>query len=224
MSADSVREMFSSIAGRYDLANSVLSMGIHHSWRRKLISVVPADPSLSALDLCTGTGDLLPLLMERFGKVTGADFCLPMLEIARQKPSCKGASIVQADALNLPFADGSFDIVTVAFGVRNFADLDRGLAEIWRVLKPGGSMLILEFGQPKNRLFGWLYNCYCRYLMPLIGGALTGNRAAYQYLPETAKNFPCRQEFIAILERHGFQQCSFQSLTGGIAYCYQARK
>src|SRR5262245_50464153 len=126
-----VQEMFGSIAGRYDLANSVLSFGIHHYWRKRLIGLLPKDPSLLALDLCTGTGDLLPLLKRRVGDAVGADFCLPMLENAeaklrRRDPEASWA-LVQGDALKLPFASASFDVVSVAFGVRNFEDLSKGL-------------------------------------------------------------------------------------------------
>ena len=222
-----VNGMFSSIAARYDLANSVLSFGIHHGWRRRLLSLVESNPRAVVLDLCTGTGDLLPLLRRRFGSVVGADFCRPMLMQGVRKElvrSGAGAGLVQADGLRLPFADRSFDIVTVAFGVRNFEDLERGLSEIYRVLKPGGDALILEFGQPTIPLWSSLFSAYSRWVMPSIGAMLTGNRHAYTYLPQTARNFPCREEFCARLRRAGFDRATFRSLSGGVAYAYRASR
>lgn len=218
-----VHKMFSSIAARYDIVNSVLSFGIHHYWKRVLVNSVPADTNSNVLDLCTGTGDLLPLLERRFGRITGADFCEPMLEKSREKYGSR-FELVRADAMSLSFANESYDIVSIAFGVRNFEDLQKGLAEIYRVLKKGGSLLILEFGQPRNPIFGAFYKFYSRFIMPLIGGLISGNRQAYEYLPETAGRFPCGGEFVKILEQADFRQCSFRPLTGGIAYCYTAKK
>ena len=218
-----VQKMFSDIAPRYDLANSVLSFGIHHLWRRILVRMLPASQDKLVLDLCTGTGDLLPILKKRFGNVVGADFCLPMLQFARSKNE-KSTEIMQADALCLPFKDQSFDIVTVAFGVRNFEDLEKGLREIQRVLKSDGKILVLEFGQPNSLFFGSLYSFYSKYLMPLIGGAISGNRKAYEYLPETASHFPCAEKFESILKSCGFTAARHKTLTGGIAYAYCAEK
>lgn len=223
-----VRAMFGKIAPRYDLTNSVLSFGIHGYWRRKLVELLAPRPNSSqcspalVLDLCTGTGDLLPLLRHRFGEVIGADFCLPMLQ-AGAKKKARGFTLVQADALALPFRDQSFDIVTVAFGVRNFEDTHRGLREIARVLKPGGHLLVLEFGQPRG-LFGALFRFYSRTVMPLIGGMLTGDREAYTYLPRTAGAFPCGEQFCGIVAECGFRAERADPLTGGIAYVYRAVK
>lgn len=224
--AREVQDMFASIAKRYDLANSVLSFGTHHVWRRALVGMLPRSSDKRVLDLCTGTADLVPLLEKRFGRVTGADFCLPMLEIGKRKiaASGSGAALCQSDAHHLPFADESFDIVTVAFGVRNFECLETGLCEISRVLAPGGKALVLEFGQPWLPGFGELYSFYSARLMPLIGGWVTGNRAAYQYLPRTAGSFPCRDAFESILKRCGFAPIRRKSLTFGIAYAYLAEK
>jgi demethylmenaquinone methyltransferase/2-methoxy-6-polyprenyl-1,4-benzoquinol methylase len=220
-----VQKMFSDIAPRYDLVNSVLSFGVHHYWRKVLVRLLPPSKDKIVLDLCTGTGDLLPILTKRFGKVMGADFCLPMLERAGKKlKSCPETKLIQADALNLPFNDESFDIVSVAFGVRNFENLERGLKEIHRVLKPGGSALILEFGQPGGIFFGPLYNFYSKFVMPNVGGLISGNKVAYEYLPETAKKFPCAENFNSILKSCRFSDTVYKSLTGGIAYCYSAKK
>jgi demethylmenaquinone methyltransferase / 2-methoxy-6-polyprenyl-1,4-benzoquinol methylase len=216
--------MFSAIAHRYDLTNSVLSFGIHHWWRRVLLKKAPSRRDIIALDLCTGTGDLLPILSRRYSQVVGADFCRPMLDVADKKyGSHKGISLCQADALDLPFADNSFGVVTVSFGVRNFESLQKGLREIQRVLAPGGRLLVLEFGQPKG-LFGFVYRWYSKVIMPWIGGVLTGNRTAYEYLPATAKAFPCGRKFEAELQAAGLMPVRTSALTFGIAYAYAADK
>lgn len=221
---EKVQRMFGSIAGRYDLTNAVLSFGMHHYWRWRLLSLVKPDPSLAVLDACTGTGDLLPHLAKRFGKVTGIDFCEPMVEIAKKRfvKSELNIEVQQADALALPFADQSFDLVTVAYGVRNLENLQHGLQEMHRVLRDNGKILILEFGQPEGWFFGTLYRFYSRFLMPRIGGFLTGNREAYEYLPQTASEFPCGTDFESELERAGFASRQTLKLTGGIAYAYLA--
>ncbi|MCB0317589.1 MAG: ubiquinone/menaquinone biosynthesis methyltransferase [Bdellovibrionales bacterium] len=226
--AKKVQAMFANIASRYDLTNTVLSMGIHHIWRRKLVKMAPALTNGLALDVCTGTGDLLPLLKKRFGNAYGLDFAFPMLveglSLQRERAEMGLCPRMQADALNQPFLDGKFDVITVSFGVRNFEDLTAGIKEMLRVLKPGGSLLVLEFGQPKNKLFSWLYNFYSKHVMPIIGGLLTGNRQAYEYLPETAAKFPCAYDFCEILSELGFCNVNYHQLSLGIAYAYSAVK
>lgn len=222
-----VRQMFGSIAHRYDLANSVLSFGTHHCWRRSLVRLAPERQNGVALDLCTGTGDLVPLLERRFGSCIGVDFCFPMMFEGKKKFSLSGflpPRFVQGDALQLPFADRTIDVLSVAFGVRNLENLEAGLAEMRRVLKPGGHLLILEFGQPRNPIFGALFGFYSRYIMPLIGGLLTGNRAAYTYLPRTSRSFPCGEAFKEILNAAGYEHVRFQPLSLGIAYQYHATR
>lgn len=222
--AQKVQAMFGSIANRYDLGNSVLSFGIHHYWRWRLLRMVASQSDGIALDVCTGTGDLLPLLRKKFGgTVLGLDFCLPMLECANSKTAITDVdvSLVQGDGLQLPFADETFDCITVSFGVRNFADLVTGLVELKRVLKPTGTLLILEFGQPKIPVFAMLYRWYSRVIMPVIGGMITGNREAYSYLPETASVFPCGKDFETVLQSVGLQPVRSAALTAGIAYAYQ---
>ena len=219
--ASEVQSMFASIAARYDLTNTVLSGGVHHLWKHLVVRWLPAGQGRAALDLCTGTGDLLPLLAARGYQVVGADFCRPMLVAGELRRSGAPEPLIHCDALQLPFADGVFSALTVAFGVRNLENLDSGLREMRRVLAPGGCIVVLEFGQPWIPGFGAVYRWYSRYVMPIIGGVLTGNRAAYEYLPQTAAEFPCRAEFCARLERAGFSAVKYRSLTGGIAYLYQ---
>ncbi len=221
-----VKEMFGSIAPKYDLANTVLSFGSHHLWKRWLVRLLPQSSNLKVLDLCTGTGDLLPILESRFGKASGADFCKEMLDLARDRYSKRGKifELHQADAMNLSFEDSSFDIVTVSFGVRNFKDLSNGLSEIFRIIKPAGYLLVLEFGQPQGIVFGPLYRFYSKYIIPIIGGFLTGNKTAYTYLPETSKAFPCGEKFCENLTAAGFKDIIAVPYTFGIAFAYRATK
>jgi demethylmenaquinone methyltransferase/2-methoxy-6-polyprenyl-1,4-benzoquinol methylase len=214
-----VKSMFASIAHRYDVTNTILSLGIHHIWKRHFIRSLHVGEAPRVMDLACGTGDLVPLLKSRHGgTVTGVDFCEPMLEVARERfPQFE---FLQGDALNLNFADNQFDLITVSFGVRNFENLEHGLKEIHRVLKPGGQIAVLEFGQPDGVLFGPFYRFYSRYIMPRIGGLLTGNQDAYEYLPETAAAFPCGEQFLEILKRVGFHNPKLTRYTFGIAYGY----
>jgi demethylmenaquinone methyltransferase/2-methoxy-6-polyprenyl-1,4-benzoquinol methylase len=218
-----VKSMFASIAHRYDVTNTVLSLGIHHLWKRHFIASLKTKDSPRIMDLACGTGDLVPLLKRTHGGlVTGVDFCEPMLEVARVRfPEFE---FLQGDALNLNFADDQFDIITISFGVRNFENLEHGLTEVYRVLKPGGQIAVLEFGQPDGILFGPLYRFYSKYIMPIIGGVLTGNKNAYQYLPETAAAFPCGDAFLRILSRIGFKDVSLIRYTFGIAFGYKGIK
>jgi demethylmenaquinone methyltransferase/2-methoxy-6-polyprenyl-1,4-benzoquinol methylase len=220
-----VKKMFGSIAGRYDRANTVLSLGVHHWWRWLLFRTLPKKSLGRALDLCTGTGDLIPGLSLRYGEVVGVDFCAPMLIEGQAKwRNLKNVSVLQGNGLQMPFKDQSFDLITVAFGVRNFEKLELGLSEMLRLLKPGGEVRILEFGQPQGFIWGKLFIFYSDIIMPLIGGFLTGNQAAYRYLPKTSRLFPCRKDFQEILKKVGFDSSFYQSLTGGIAYIYGAKK
>jgi len=226
--AGDVERMFSSIAPRYDLVNSVLSLGIHKIWRKKLLSYLDGNCLKGpALDLCTGTADLaIALRQQGVSKVIGLDFCLPMLELGKAKVGSKNSGLMlgQGDALSLPFKSETFSLVTVAFGVRNFENLSQGLAEIFRVLRPGGTLMVLEFGQPSIPVWRQIYHLYSRWIMPGIGGLLSGNRKAYTYLPETSANFPCRQQFMDLLESDGYLPVRYRSLSGGIAYIYQCTK
>jgi demethylmenaquinone methyltransferase/2-methoxy-6-polyprenyl-1,4-benzoquinol methylase len=219
-----VRDMFSSIAHKYDITNFALSFGTHLIWKTQFISKIPLQNPVKIMDLACGTGDLVPKLKKRFksAQVLGVDFCEPMLDVARKRfPDFEFAT---GDALNLGYADDQFDLVTISFGVRNFEHLTHGLKEIHRILKPGGVIAVLEFGQPSNKVFRMLYEFYSKYIMPIIGGVLTGNKEAYKYLPETAKNFPCKNNFLDNLKSVGFSECSYMYHTFGIAYSYYGKK
>jgi demethylmenaquinone methyltransferase / 2-methoxy-6-polyprenyl-1,4-benzoquinol methylase len=217
-----VRAMFGRLAHRYDLANHVLSFNIDRRWRRRTVERVRdvlRRPDARVLDICCGTGDLVMALeRERGAAVWGSDFCHPMLVAAGEKITrARGRSrLFEADALALPVADASLDLITVAFGFRNLANYEAGLAEMRRALRPGGMAAILEFSQPPNRAFAAIYNFYSRKILPWIGAALTGSAGAYRYLPESVRKFPPAAELAAEMRRAGFHDVQFEWLTGGI--------
>ncbi|MDQ6708428.1 MAG: bifunctional demethylmenaquinone methyltransferase/2-methoxy-6-polyprenyl-1,4-benzoquinol methylase UbiE [Acidobacteriota bacterium] len=217
-----VRSMFGRVAHRYDLANHLLSFNIDRYWRARTVRRVSRllqTPGTRALDLCCGTGDLLIALQrQRPAAVLGSDFCHPMLTAARAKVAARRlpARLFEADALRLPLADGSLDLITIAFGFRNLANYQRGLEELRRVLRSGGMVAILEFSQPPNRAFAQIYRLYSRHILPLIGGALSGSRDAYSYLPESVRKFPSAEELARQMMGAGFHNVGFERMTGGI--------
>jgi demethylmenaquinone methyltransferase/2-methoxy-6-polyprenyl-1,4-benzoquinol methylase len=214
--------MFGSIAPRYDLLNHLLSMNIDRYWRArtvKRVSTVLVKPGARVLDLCCGTGDLMLALQARSGAVVfGSDFCHPMLVAARQKVEQRRvrSSLFEADALSLPVADGSVDLVTMAFGFRNLANYQHGLVELMRVLKPGGLAAILEFSTPPNPLLSRLYDYYSRAILPVIGGLISGSKEAYSYLPESVRKFPGAPELADQMREAGFTNVRFERMTAGI--------
>ena len=221
-----IREMFRSISGRYDRANQVLSAGIHHRWRRKAVQWSGVKPGERVLDCATGTGDLAVAFKHAVGptgEVIGTDFVPEMLELASRKaPSIRFET---ADVTALPYPDQSFDISSISFGIRNVGDPERGIAEMTRVLKPGGRLIVLEFGQPRSRTFGALYDWYRAQVLPRVGGAITGERDAYEYLERSASKFPCGEAFVALMQRSArFASIDFIPLTFGIAYLYRGVK
>ena len=221
-----VQQMFASIAPAYDRTNSVLSLGIHHIWRKNTVQVSGARAGMSVLDCATGTGDLALEFKKTVGpagQVIGTDFCPEMMETAPAKSEAKKLHVEfeVADAMNLPYPDHTFDISSISFGIRNVDDPSIALKEMARVVKPGGKVMILEFGQPKG-FMGVLYDWYSSHIIPFIGGLLTGNKEAYQYLPRTAAQFPCREEFLTLMRNTGmYSEASYQELTFGIAFLYK---
>ena len=210
--------MFTSVAARYDRANAVLSGGIHHLWRRRAVRRSGVKAGESVLDCATGTGDLAIAFHRKGARVVGTDFVDAMLEIARRK--APGIEFRQADAMALPYETASFDISSIAFGIRNVADPSKAIAEMARVVRPGGRVVVLEFGQPRG-LFAPFYRFYSRFILPRIGGVLTGDRAAYEYLESSSARFPAGETFVALMkESAAFQYVTYESLTFGIAYLY----
>lgn len=220
-----VRQMFSSIATRYDVTNEVLSFGIHRLWRRTAVRLSRAKEGDSVLDCASGTGDLALVFKRKVGsngRVVGTDFCPEMLESAPSKAAKAGLQVdfQVADAMALPFADNSFDVASIAFGIRNVDDPVKCLSEMGRVVKPGGRVVVLEFGQP-NGVFGALFRFYSKTVMPAIGGLLTGNRAAYEYLPRTSAAFPAGDRFLSLMDQSGaYAERSAHPLTFGTANVY----
>jgi demethylmenaquinone methyltransferase / 2-methoxy-6-polyprenyl-1,4-benzoquinol methylase len=225
-----VRAMFGRIAPRYDLANHVLSLNLDRWWRAatvKRVRPILKRPGARALDLCCGTGDLLLALQAESAEIVmGGDFCHPMLLSAREKIGRRGwqCPLFEADALALPVPDGALDLVTTAFGFRNLADYQAGLSEMHRVLKPSGVAAILEFSQPRNTAFGKLYGFYSRKVLPRIGGALSGSRDAYSYLPASIEKFPSAEELADWMRAAGFRAVEFIRMTGGAVALHLATK
>jgi len=233
-SGERVRQMFGEISARYDLMNHVLSGGTDYYWRWRTIRQAPPRGPAPILDVCTGTGDLALAYARACGpqgSVIGADFTPQMLQIAIRKGQRQQAGVsqgslvfVEADTQALPFPEGSFQIVSVAFGLRNVADTRAGLREMLRVCEPGGRVVVLEFSLPGNRLFRAGYLFYFRHVLPRIGALLSGDGHAYRYLNQTVETFPYGEAFCALLREAGFREVKAFPLTLGIATLYQGDK
>lgn len=223
--SEQVRSMFASIADRYDMVNSVLSMGTHYRWRKKTVKLSGAKPGMAVLDCATGTGDLaldFKKVVGDQGRVLGTDFCKEMIEPAPAKAKKKDLDVEfeVADAMNLPYEDDTFDISSIAFGIRNVDDPATALGEMARVVKSGGKVVVLEFGQAYG-VMKYPFNLYSKYIIPKVGGWLTGNPDAYTYLPETSAKFPAGSHFTDLMEQTGaFSSQYFHPLTSGVAYVY----
>jgi demethylmenaquinone methyltransferase/2-methoxy-6-polyprenyl-1,4-benzoquinol methylase len=224
-----VEQMFDNISGNYDLLNRILSMGIDVSWRKKVVKSVQNAKPKTILDIATGTGDLaIAMAKATDAKITGFDLSAGMLEVGRKKVAEQKLEnqieMIQGDAENMPFADQSFDVITVAFGVRNFENLTKGLDEIYRILKPGGKFIILEFSQPEAFPMKQLYEFYSRNILPKIGKQISKDQSAYTYLPDSVKAFPYGEEMKKILKNSNFVQPFDKKLTFGIASIYESLK
>jgi demethylmenaquinone methyltransferase / 2-methoxy-6-polyprenyl-1,4-benzoquinol methylase len=225
-----VRRMFDAVAPRYDLLNHLLSFNIDKTWRKRLMTKVR--PVLSrddaaVLDLCCGTGDvLLEMQQQSAVPMFGADFSHPMLVSAKTKLDRfnRSSALVEADAMRLPIRDGWLDLITIAFGFRNLANYETALRELRRVLKPDGVLAILEFSHPQGWLTRSSYGFYSKVLLPFIGGLISGSREAYTYLPESIRKFPRAVELQQMMEQAGFEDVSFELLTGGIAALHIGRR
>lgn len=224
-----VAHMFNSISPQYDFLNHLLSLGIDIHWRKKAIKMLRQNPPATILDIATGTGDFaLEAMKLNPKKIIGLDISDGMLDVGRTKIRSRGwdqtIDMVNGDSENLPFAENNFDAVIVAFGVRNFENLEMGLSEMHRVLKPGGRVVILEFSKPRHIVMQFFYGFYFRAILPLIGRLFSRHRTAYTYLPESVKAFPDGNDFLAILKKIGFQNTSCQPLTFGVSSLYYAQK
>ncbi len=224
-----VQLMFNDIANRYDLLNHLLSMGIDRGWRKKLVRLMEKDKPLRILDMATGTADLaiaaskIPAV-----KITGTDIAEEMLAIGQEKVNKLGLggkiTLQKADSENLPFKDGEFDAAMVAFGVRNYENLPKGLSEMCRVLKPGSRAFILEFSKPQKFPIKQLFGFYSRFILPVIGRMVSKHSTAYSYLPESVAAFPLDKQFIKIMLESGFSEAEFISLSFGITNLYIGKK
>lgn len=227
--AGEVNSMFDRISGVYDRMNRVMTAGLDQTWRERAADRVRLEPGQKALDLCCGTGDLSFSLARRTGpdgEVTGADFSRPMLAIAGEKATARGVEQVRfewADALELPYGDAEFDAVTIAFGARNLADLDRGIGEMLRVLKPGGRLAILEITQPSRQPLALFFGLWFDRVVPLLG-KLAGDSSAYEYLPESVRSFPDAAGLGDRMDRAGFRHVRWTIMAGGIIALHSAVK
>jgi demethylmenaquinone methyltransferase / 2-methoxy-6-polyprenyl-1,4-benzoquinol methylase len=218
--ATEVQGMFDRIASVYDVMNSAMTVGLHHQWRERAVDRAEVGPGSDALDVCCGTGDLALELRRRIGpdgRVVGCDFSEPMLELARDKSGETGLPVefAYADALKLPYGDSSFDAVTIGFGARNLADLDRGLAEMVRVLKPGGRLVILEITRPQREPLASFYSLWFDRVVPVLG-SFAGDEDAYSYLPESVRTFPEPRDLAAKMDAAGIEGIRWLLLAGGI--------
>lgn len=228
--SEQVREMFDNIAPAYDVMNRMMTLGIDRRWRRRCVRMVRDAGARQVLDLATGTGDLAVAMARAIDRahITGADLSPGMVDIGRRKVAEHGLAdrveLVVADALALPFADNSFDAVTIAFGVRNFGDLAAGYAEMARVLRPGGLLVVLELTPPASKIVKPFYNAYTRGVIPVVGSMVSHDSSAYTYLPRSIAAVPARNDMTAIMDAAGLTDTHWHSLTMGVATIYTATK
>jgi len=224
-----VAQMFDNISENYDFLNHFLSFGIDVGWRRKVVKIIGKQNPDSILDIATGTGDLAIMMTNlKPSKIVGLDLSQGMLDVGKKKVVAKNLTdiitMIQGDSENLPFDDNSFDAITVAFGVRNFENLDKGLSEILRVLKPKGTLAILEFSQPESFVMKQLYGFYSKYILPFFGKLISKDSSAYTYLPKSVAAFPYGDAFNTILKKIGFKTIQSKPVSFGIATIYSTSK
>ena len=228
---EQVEQMFDNIAPTYDKLNHIMSLNIDRVWRRRVMRIVRRAKAHKIMDVATGTGDLAIAMAKRVDRtqILGVDLSEEMLAVAREKVRKQGLEerimLEKGDAENLVMVtDESVDAVTVAFGVRNFENMEQGLRELYRTIKPGGKLVVLEFSMPKNRLVRWIYRQYAHRLLPYVGGMISKDRRAYTYLPDSVEEFPAPERFAEILKGVGFSKVRLRSQSFGIAYIYEATK
>ncbi len=209
-----VNALFARIAHRYDLINDVQSFGLHRYWKNKLVSLGAVGPGVSALDVCCGTGDIAFRMAAAGARVTGLDFSPEMLAIARKR--VPGVTFLQGDAQQLPFPDATFDVVTVGYGLRNLASWERGLAELARVTRPGGHVLVLDFGKPDNRFWRALYFAYLRLFVPVLGKVFCGQASAYAYILESLNHYPAQHGVAGGMRNLALKNVRIVDFLGGV--------
>ena len=219
--AAKVNDLFAAIAPRYDFINDLQSFGLHRWWKNQLVKLAVVQPGSRALDVCCGTGDIAQRLSAAGAKVTGLDFSAPMLEVARQRIAKSSTSIgapefIQGDAMKLPFDANTFEVVAVGYGLRNLSSWETGLAEMLRVTKPGGRLLVLDFGKPDNAVWRALYFTYLRLCVPVLGLVFCRNAAAYAYILESLKHYPAQNGVAAKMRELGMQNVRIVNLLGGV--------
>jgi len=226
--AANVNALFATIARRYDRINDLQSLGLHRRWKRRVVDLARVRPGNLALDVCCGTGDITMALAERGARVTGLDFSEEMLAVAKSRNSAvrrmATVNYLRADAMKLPFPDGSFDVVTVGYGLRNLADWEVGLSEMVRVAKPGARVLVLDFGKPDNALWRTIYFAYLRVCVPLFGLLFCRNAAAYAYILESLKHFPAQRGVDAKMRSLGLAEVRTFNILGGAMSINSAQK
>lgn len=226
--AAKVSELFATIARRYDLINDIQSFGLHRVWKRRVLRLANPKPGERALDLCCGTGDLTLALATSGAESVGLDFSEPMLEVARQKAKARNAAskaeFICADAQKIPFPENTFDILTIGYGLRNLADLDAGLQDMFRVAKPGARFVTLEFGKPDNPVWRTIYFGYLRFFLPIFGKLFCGSAAAYRYILESLKHYPAQQAVAEKMRNAGWKNVRVINLLGGIMSIHHAEK
>lgn len=226
---EQVRDMFNNISGTYDGLNRIISLGIDKRWRKRAIALLAEEKPVSILDVATGTADFaIAATVIKNIKVVGIDIAEEMLTIGREKIKAKQLDqqieLLCADSENLPFESNKFDATIVSFGVRNFENLEKGLAEIWRVIKPGGVLIVLEASTPQRQPMKFLNSIYSGKILPLVGSLVSKDKKAYQYLPDSIEAFPCGEQFVALMNKVGFQKSFYEEQTFGVCTIYLGRK